>query len=220
VILRGVADAFDLSKEHPMTISRYDTAPLVRPESISKKWNNHKHYADNARSLGKLLLMARRLCEAGCGFVTVTTNFVWDMHGDNNNAPVEEGMRYMGGPLDHALSAFLDDVEARGLSDKILLVACGEMGRSPKLNKNGGRDHWAGLAPLLFAGGGLPMGQVIGQSTANAGNAAADPVTLGNVIGTVMHTLFDVTELRLRGDVSGEVSKAVTGSTPIQRLIG
>src|SRR4029077_11824485 len=87
-ILGGVADAFDLGKEHPHTIARYDTAPLVRPENISKKWANYNNYVDNAKSLGKLLLLARRLCERGCGFVTVTTNFVWDMHADVNNAGV------------------------------------------------------------------------------------------------------------------------------------
>lgn len=65
VILRGVAEAFDLSKEDPRTVARYDTAPLVRPENISKKWNNHKNYADNGKTLGKQLLLARRLCEAG-----------------------------------------------------------------------------------------------------------------------------------------------------------
>jgi hypothetical protein len=62
-------------------------------------------YVDNARSLGKLLLLARRLCERGCGFVTVTTNFVWDMHADQNNATMTEGMGYMAPPLDHAVSA-------------------------------------------------------------------------------------------------------------------
>ena len=67
-------------------IERYDTAPLVRPDQINRKWKNYQHYVDNAKSLGKLLLLARRLCEAGCGFVTVTTNFVWDMHADVNNA--------------------------------------------------------------------------------------------------------------------------------------
>src|SRR5262249_46082914 len=135
VVLRGVADAFDLSKEHPMTLARYDTAPILPVDRITKNWNTHKNYADNAKSLGKLLLLARRLCEAGCGFVTVTTNFVWDMHADINNAGVEEGMRYMGQPLDHALSAFIDDLDARGLSDKIMLVATGEIGRTPKVNK-------------------------------------------------------------------------------------
>src|SRR5262249_54612661 len=146
---------------------------------------------------GKLLLLARRLCERGCGFVTVTTNFVWDMHADVNNAPVEEGMRYMGGPLDHALSAFLTDVEARGLSDKILLVCCGEMGRTPRINNQGGRDHWGGSAPLLLAGGGLKMGQVIGQSDRNGGQPATEPVRLTHLIGTIMHTLFDVGKLRV-----------------------
>ena len=80
------------------------------------------------------MLLARRLCERGAGFVTVTTNFVWDMHADVNNAGVEEGMRYMGLPFDHAVSAFIEDVHERGLSDKILLVCCGEMGRTPQIN--------------------------------------------------------------------------------------
>jgi uncharacterized protein (DUF1501 family) len=199
-ILGGVADAFDLAKETPKTVSRYDTAPLVRPENISKKWNNHKNYADNAKSLGRLLLLARRLCERGCGFVTVTTNFVWDMHADQNNAGVAEGMHYIGLPFDHAVSAFLEDVEARGLSDKILLVCCGEMGRTPRINKNGGRDHWGNLAPLLLAGGGLRMGQVIGQSTRDGGGPLSQPVTIQHLVATIMHTLFDTGKLRvLRG---------------------
>ena len=198
VILGGVADAFDLAREHPKVVARYDTAPLVRPENISKKWHNYNNYADNAKALGKLLLLARRLCERGCGFVTVTTNFVWDMHADQNNAGVAEGMRYMGLPFDHAVSAFLEDVEARGLSEKILLICCGEMGRTPKINKNGGRDHWANLAPLLLAGGGLKMGRVIGQSNRQGAEPSSQPVTIKNVVATVMHTLFDVGSLRVQ----------------------
>ncbi|MFO0877141.1 MAG: DUF1501 domain-containing protein [Gemmataceae bacterium] len=197
VILRGVGEAFDLSREDLKTRERYDTAPLIRPESISKKWNNHKNYLDNVRSLGKLLLLARRLCERGCGFVTVTTNFVWDMHADNNNATMTEGMGYMGAPLDHALSAFLEDVEARGLSKKILLVCCGEMGRTPRINSKGGRDHWGNLAPLLLAGGGLRMGQVIGQSSRNGGDPASEPMTVRHLLGTIMHSMFDLGRLRL-----------------------
>src|SRR5207248_10400050 len=131
------------------------------------------YYADHARTLGRLLLLARRLIEAGCGFVTINTNFVWDMHADVNNAPVEEGMRYVGAPFDHAVSAFIEDLEARGLSERVLLVCCGEMGRTPKVNKAGGRDHWGGLAPLLLHGGGLKMGQVIGQSDRNGGMPAS-----------------------------------------------
>jgi hypothetical protein len=218
-IIGGVADAFDLAKEDAKTVARYDTAPLVRPENINKKWNNYKHYVDNSQTLGRLLLLARRLCERGCGFVTVTTNFVWDMHADVNNAPVEEGMRYMGAPLDHALSAFLEDVEARGLSEKILLVCCGEMGRTPKVNKNGGRDHWGNIAPLLLAGGGLKMGQVIGVSDRSAGSPASEPFTIKNLIGTVMHSVLDRGEVRVIPGMPRELAQTVAGYEPIPNLL-
>lgn len=219
VLLGGVGEAFDLAKEDPKTVENYDTAPQMRVETINKKWNNHKFYADNARTLGKLLLLARRLCERGAGFVTVTTNFVWDMHADVNNAPMVEGMKYMGPPLDHALSVFLQDVKDRGLEDKILLVVCGEMGRTPRINKNGGRDHWGGSAPLLLAGGGLKMGQVIGQSTRDAGRPATEPVRNAHLISTIMHTLFDAGQLRVTRGVGREVLQ-LADHDPIPELHG
>jgi len=218
-LLGGVADAFDITKETPETIARYDTAPLVRPETIDTKWNNHERYKDNAKTLGKLMLLARRLCEHGAGFVTVTTNFVWDMHADQNNAGVEEGMRYMGLPFDHAIAAFIEDVEARGLRDKILLVCCGEMGRTPKINARGGRDHWGGLAPLLLYGGGLNMGQVIGQSTRDAGQPLSEPVTIPNLVATVLHTLMDVGRVRLLPGIPDEIIRAATAADVIPGLV-
>jgi uncharacterized protein (DUF1501 family) len=218
-LLGGVADAFNLAKEDAATIARYDTAPLVRPAAINQRWANHPRYADNAKALGKLMLLARRLCERGAGFVTVTTNFVWDMHADKNNAGVEEGMRYMGLPFDHAIAAFLEDVAARGLSEKILLVCCGEMGRTPRLNPGGGRDHWGNLAPLLIAGGGLQMGRVLGQSTRDAGEPLTEPVTIGHLVSTVLHTLFDVGELRIARGVPNEILRAATLVEPIAGLI-
>lgn len=219
VILRGVADAFDLSKESDKLIARYDTAPLVNLDSIDKKWNNRKYYIDHARSLGKLLLLARRFCEAGCGFVTVNTNFVWDMHSDVNNAPPADAMPYVGGPFDHAVATLIEDLEARGLSERILLVCCGEMGRTPRINKNGGRDHWGNLGPLLVYGGGLNMGQVVGSSTRDGGNPASEPATLGNLIATIMHTLFHVGEVRLMPGISGDVSRVITEGEPIRQLL-
>ncbi len=218
IIVGGVAEAFDLSNEDPSVVARYDTAPLVSPDAISRKWNNYNLYVDNAKSLGKLLLLARRLCEAGCGFVTVTTNFVWDMHADINNAGVAEGMEYTGRPLDHALSAFIEDVDARGLSDKILLVVAGEMGRSPRVNNEGGRDHWGNLAPLLLSGGGLKMGQVVGQSTRDAGEPLTQPYEIKHLVATVMDRLFDVPQLRLVPGLPKEVIQAAT-ENPIAELI-
>ncbi len=214
-VLGGVADAFDLRREDARVVGRYDTAPLVRPENIDRRWRNYNNYVDNAKTLGRLLLLGRRLCERGCGFVTITTNFVWDMHADVNNAGVAEGMRYMGRPLDHAVSAFLEDVETRGLSDRILLVVCGEMGRTPRINRNGGRDHWGNLAPLLLAGGGLRMGQVVGRSDRNAGSPASTPVRIQNLVATVLHTLFDVGELRLVPGLPRELTQTMTGWEPI-----
>jgi uncharacterized protein (DUF1501 family) len=209
-ILSGAADAFRLDQEHPRVIARYDTSRIARPDNIRRKWNNYDNYVDNGKTLGKLLLLARRLCERGCGFVTVTTNFVWDMHSDVNNAPVEEGMQYMGWPLDHALSAFIEDCESRGLGDKILLVCCGEMGRTPRINANGGRDHWGELAPLLLYGAGLNAGQVVGESDREAGKPTSDPVRIPNLIGTIMHTLFDVGQLRLVAGLPREVIAAAS----------
>jgi len=218
MITGGISEAFDLSGEDPRTIAQYDTAPLINPNSISKSWNNHRNYRDHGQTLGKLMLLARRLCERGAGFVTVTTNFVWDFHSDKNNAGAAEGMDYCGVPFDHAVSAFLDDLHDRGLSDQILLVCCGEMGRTPKLQNNGGRNHWGRLAPLMLAGGGLRMGQVIGESSADAGEPASNAVTTENLIGTIMHTLLDVGQVRLMENLPRDVHQLVTSASPIKGL--
>ncbi|WP_254510650.1 DUF1501 domain-containing protein [Anatilimnocola floriformis] len=218
-VLGGIAKAFDLKQEDAKTVARYDTAPLVRPDQISRKWNNYNNYVDNAKSLGKLLLLARRLCETGCGFVTVTTNFVWDMHADSNNAGVEEGMGYMGSPLDYALSALIEDLHQRGLSEKVLVVVTGEMGRTPKINKSGGRDHWGGLTPLLLHGGGLNMGQTIGQSTSDGGSPHTEPQELDNLLATVMHSLVDLGQARLQTGLPQDLLRAISTPAPITGLV-
>lgn len=218
VLLSGVSKAFDLSQESPALIERYDTSRLIRADNVSTKWKNRKNYLDHIQSLGRQMLLARKLCEAGCGFVTVTTNFVWDFHADENNATVEEGLRYVGAPFDRAVSAFIEDVEARGLGNRILLVACGEMGRSPKINRNGGRDHWGGLAPLLLYGGGLKMGQVIGESTRDAAEPNSAPVTPKHLLATLAHTLFDLGRLRVARGLPDEIIR-LTELDPIRELV-
>ena len=215
----GISEAFDVSKEDAKTLERYDTAGLIDPRNISKRWNNQKRYANHVKNLGKLLLLARRLAERGAGFITVSTDFVWDMHADNNNATMTEGMDYVGRPFDHAVSAFIEDVEARGLQEKILLVCCGEMGRSPKINGKGGRDHWAGSAPLLLYGGGLNMGQVVGSSTKDGGEPASDRVTIPNLYATIMETILDVGVVRATPGIPEEVSRVIHGASPIRQLI-
>lgn len=217
-LLSGVADAFDLAQEDPKLVARYDTLPLANPDRIDKKWNNRKHYADHGASIGKLLLLARRLCERGCGFVTITTSFVWDMHADVNNATMVEGMGYVGAPFDHAVANFIDDVESRGMRDKILLVCCGEMGRTPKINKNGGRDHWGNLAPLMLYGGGLKSGQVIGQSARDGGTPASNAIGIPDLTATIMQTLLDLDQVRVTSGLPRKLLEAVSVGTPIAGL--
>lgn len=222
-IIGGVGQAFDLSQEDQRVIDRYDTSRLCNPELVrlgpdGKQKGFYPRYVDHGKTLGKELLLARRLVEAGCGFVTVTTNFAWDMHADGNNPAVKEGMSFSGAVFDHAVSVFLDDLRERGLDDKVLLVATGEMGRTPKLQSDGGRNHWPHSAPLLLAGGGLPMGRVIGQSTRDAGQPATEPMTIANLYATIYHTLFDVSQLRITQGVSQDVIKLATGAEPITGL--
>lgn len=218
VILGGIGQAFDLSREDPRLIAKYDTVPLDRPSAWAHK-NNKTHYSNYARSLGKQLLLARRLVEHGVGIVTICTSFVWDMHEDGNNLSVTEGMELVGRPFDHAVSAFIEDVEARGLGDKILLVACGEMGRTPTLQRNGGRDHWGKLAPLVLYGGGMTHGQVIGQSSRNAGEPASEPLTPKNLVATVMQSLLNPGEVRLVPGLPADVMRVIA-EDPIPGLLG
>ena len=164
--------------------------------------------------------MARRLCEAGCGFVTVVDG-CWDFHGDGNNPPTPVGMPLLGPQVDHAVAAFLEDLEDRGLSEKILLVITGEMGRSPKKGgKNGGTGHWGRLTPLLVAGGGLRMGQIVGQTDRNGGEATSKQYLPEHLLATVMQTLFDPGQARLVTGLPNELGRNITANEPISELFG
>jgi uncharacterized protein (DUF1501 family) len=99
-----------------------------------------------------------------------------------------------------------------------LLVATGEMGRTPKVNAKGGRDHWGGLAPLLLYGGGLKRGQVIGHSTRDAGEPQSEPQTIENLLATIMHTLLDIGQVRLMTGLPQDLLRAVTTPAVIPGL--
>ncbi len=214
IIARGVAEAFDLSKEDPRTIARYDTSHLFKLEDLTR-WFDMKR-ASNL--LGRQMLMARRLVEAGCGFVTVS-DCGWDYHANGNSPKNMTGIYPMGGQVDHAVSAFIEDIHERGLSDKVLLVVTGEMGRSPRLNNNGGRDHYGELTPLLLAGGGLKMGQMIGQSDRYASRAVGDEYRPKHLLGTIMHSMFDIGRLRLEPQVPREIIRIANNAKFIEPLI-
>lgn len=201
LLLNGsAADALDLTRESSAVVARYDTSRYAQSHNWSRSNRGKRgYYTGQAKSVGKLLLMARRMCEAGCGFVTIHADYegVWDMHADGENLNMVDGMEAIGRSFDHAVAAFIEDVEARGLSEKILLVCCGEMGRTPRINRNGGRDHWAKLAPLMLYGGGIRSGQVIGQSTRDGGEPDTEPLTIAHLVSSILHTVFDMGRLRL-----------------------
>ena len=181
--------------------------------------HSYKDSKDGPSTLGRLLLTARRLCEAGCGFVTVASGG-WDMHGDDNNPGVLRGSESVARPLDHAVSAFLEDVHERGLSEKILLVITGEFGRTPRINGVGGRDHWGGICPLVLAGGGLKMGRVVGQSTPDGGEPATEPIRIRDLMATITHTVFDVSQMRLEAGLPPEILRLTENGQPIKQLVG
>ncbi len=206
LILGTGAEAFNYRKEDPRLVERYDTSHI-----------RIGHKAFRPSTLGKQMLVARRLCEAGCGFVTVHSAG-WDMHADGNNPGMAQGMEMLGRTLDQAVSVFLEDVEQRGLSDKILLVITGDFGRTPKVNKKGGRDHWAKLGTLAFAGGGLRMGQVIGQSARKADVPGTRPISPPEMMSTIMNTLFDIGEMRLQQGLPPDLQRLVENGRPIAPL--
>jgi hypothetical protein len=182
-------ETFDLSREDPRVRDRYGKS-----------------------SLSRQLLLARRLCESGVGFVTIHFGG-WDMHGQ-----IAQGMRTLGPQVDHAVSAFLDDVHQRGLEKEVLLVITGEFGRTPKINGTAGRDHWAPLSTLALAGGGLKMGQVIGESNAKVEVPKSTPIGPQDLMATVFHVLGIPHELQYR-DPSGRPTSMVTGGKVIAELV-
>jgi hypothetical protein len=213
VIARGVGDAFDLTKEDPKTVARYDTGHLLKTTDLTKWYDMRR----GTNLLGKQMLLARRLCEAGCGFVTVS-DCGWDMHANNNSPKNMANLDPMARQVDHAVAAFLADVHARGLEDKILLVVTGEMGRTPRKNRDGGRDHYPNLTTLLLAGGGLKMGQVIGQSDKTASQPTTERYTPKHLLATVMNAVLDIPEVRLKPGL-GRIANVLTETAPIPGLL-
>lgn len=206
LVLGRSSTAFDVSKEDPALVARYDTSRFITGI-----------HANRASTLGHQLLLARRLCEAGCGFVTVH-NPGWDMHGGPTQFDIPNGMETLGRPVDHAVSVFLDDIRQRGLDKKILFILTGEFGRTVRVKDNAGRDHWPHLSTLALAGGGLNMGQVVGTSNSRAAEPRSDPVTLSMLFATVMHALFDVPALRNDARLPREIVTLLERGEPIRQL--
>ncbi len=134
-------------------------------------------------AVNERLLLARRLVESGVRFITVDYGG-WDCHVDVRGT-CEDRMP----PLDHAISGLITDLDQRGLLDSTLVMITTEFGRTPKINKDNGRDHWARNYSMILAGGGITQGQIYGASDATASEPARDPVSLEDFLTTVYHQL-------------------------------
>lgn len=154
--------AFDINKEDPRLREKY-----------------------GRNDLGQSCLLARRLVEAGVTYVNVQAGGGWDTHG-NNFAELKNNLLPK---FDRAVATLVDDLYVRGLQDEVLVMAMGEFGRTPRINPGAGRDHWPGAMSVLFAGGGLKMGQAIGTTDSKAEYPTSKPYTPGCILSTMYHTL-------------------------------
>jgi hypothetical protein len=168
---------------------------------------------------GQSALLARRLVEAGTPFVTVNCE-PWDHHGTANRLATEPGARKLIPPFDRALAALLDDLVDRRLYDSTLVVAMGEFGRTPRMNKEGGRDHWGKTFSVLMGCGSMRMGQVIGRSSARGEYVVDRPISPQDVAATIYHHLgIDARSITFT-DGSGRPTYLIDNGEPIRELIG
>jgi hypothetical protein len=158
------------------------------------------------------LLTARRLVEAGVGCVTLSFGG-WDTHEKNF-----ETLRRQLPQLDMGVSQLISDLQQRGLGDDVVTVMWGEFGRTPRVNQNAGRDHWAPVMSALIAGGGLRMGQVIGSSTARGEQPQDRRYTVPQVLATLYQTMgIDPAATFLNS--SGRPVYIVEDRAPVRELI-
>lgn len=192
--------ALDIEKEDPKVRASYGKG-------------DPKNRDDGGPKLMEHFLMARRLVEAGCRCVTLAFSR-WDHHGDNFGA-----LRQDLPLLDRGLSALLTDLHQRGLNEDVSVIVWGEFGRTPIINKDGGRDHWPRVSCALLAGGGMRTGQVIGATDRLGGEASERPVHFGEVFATLYHNLgIDASKITVN-DLSGRPQYLVDGYQPIRELI-
>jgi hypothetical protein len=172
-----------------------------------------KNRDDGAPKLMEHFLMARRLVEAGARCVTLAFSR-WDHHGDNFGA-----LRQDLPLLDQGLSALITDIYQRGLDKDVSVVVWGEFGRTPTINKDGGRDHWPRVSCAMVAGGGMKLGQVIGSTDRLGGEAVERPVQFGEVFATLYHNLGVDVSKPLLTDLTGRPQFLVDGYAPMKELV-
>ena len=190
------AAAFDLTAE---------------PAKVRDRYGRHTY--------GQSALLARRLVEAGCTFVTVNC-VPWDHHGTAGRHKTAEGAKLFIPPFDRAFAALVEDLADRGLYDRTLVVAMGEFGRTPRMNSAGGRDHWGHVFSVLMGCGSMRMGQTVGRSTPKGERVADRPMSPQDVTATVFHHLGIDARSVAFPDAQNRPIYLVENGEPIRELVG
>ncbi|MCE9533050.1 MAG: DUF1501 domain-containing protein [Planctomycetes bacterium] len=176
------------------------------PEKLRDRYGRTK--------LGQRLLLARRLIEADVRFVTINEPVGWDTHADNfkrlrTNLPI----------VDQSVSALIQDLSDRGLLDSTLVMMFGEFGRTPKINVQAGRDHWAQAMSIMLAGGGTPAGLVYG-TTDRDGAFVTDKSHSPADFACTIYSLLGIDPHKQYATPSGQMVPIVNGGTPIKAVMG
>src|SRR5262245_13878373 len=195
-----LADALDLSKEDPRVRERYGNG------------QPYNYQYDGAPTVNEHLLLARRLVEAGVRVVTLSYG-PWDSHSKNFDLVRDHGAK-----LDQCLTALIEDLQQRGMLDDVTVIAWGEFGRTPRINKNAGRDHWPNVSCALLAGGGMRVGQAIGATNRLGEEATERPVHFQEIFATLYHNLGIDTQTARLIDPAGR-PQYLTEREPIRELI-
>jgi len=185
---KEVFDAFDIQREPEKVRDAYGRTPV-----------------------GQGLLLARRLVEKGVKAVSLWMGG-WDTHANNFTSLKEKLLP----PLDQGFGALIEDLAQRGLLENTLVVQAGEFGRTPKVNKNAGRDHWPKAFSVALAGGGIRGGQIIGSTDRNAAEVTSDPITVEDLSATIF-TALGVDLHRVNHTPEGRPIAIVNGGTAVAK---
>lgn len=192
--------ALDVTLEDPKIRDRYGKGSPSPITDAAPDWNDQ-------------FLAARRLVEAGVRCVTLGFGG-WDYHSFWDPKPGAQAER-----LDQALSALVQDLYDRGMDKDVTVVAWGDFGRTPRFNKDGGRDHWPAVSFAMLAGGGMRTGQVIGSTDKFAEQADERPVHYRDVFATLYHNLgIDIGATEFR-DAENRPQYLLVGHEPVRELI-
>ncbi len=207
-----LAEALDLEREDPRVVARYGVDLKAAPVREGPR------HLDN-------FLMARRLIQAGARLVALTFSrypfgrmsqgdYNWDWHTNNF-----ENSRKTLPMLDRGIAALVEDLDQHDMLDDVSVVVWGEFGRTPRINKNAGRDHWPKVGSAILAGGGMRTGQVVGRTTRLGDDVQDRPVHFRDVLATLYHNIgIDPASLQLT-DLSGRPHNLLDGHRPIREIV-